>query len=248
MRLIRIFANEPLVAGATIALGSNAVRHVAQVLRMQVGDPLQLFDGSGGEHAAIIRAIGRGRVEVEVGAASRISRESPLAVMLLQGCARGEKMDFILQKATELGVFRVIPVLTARSGVQLDAAAARKRHAHWQGVIASACEQCGRNTLPQLDALSTLATALTLTTGVRLLLAPDDAAPTLPALITQHAAQIATGVSLLVGPEGGLSSAEIQQAQRAGYLPCRLGPRILRTETAGIAALTSLQVLAGDLR
>lgn len=253
MRLTRVHVPAALQPGAVLALPDTAARHVAQVLRLTTGDALHVFDGEGHEFEAIITATRRTEVEVRIGAAVPNLTESPLAITLLQGVARGEKMDLILQKATELGVTRIVPLLMARSTVKLDAAGIAKRHAHWQAVIASACEQCGRARLPALIPTAPMPMALTAdgatgSSDLRLLLVPDTHSPSLPALLESHTAQSTADIRVLVGPEGGFTAEEISLAVAAGYQHCRLGPRILRTETAGLAALAAIQALAGDWR
>jgi 16S rRNA (uracil1498-N3)-methyltransferase len=174
-----------------------------------------------------------------------VERESPLNVTLLQGIARGDKMDTIVQKATQLGVTRITPLLLQRSNVRLDAEVSKRKQAHWQGVLESACEQCGRNRLPLLTPPTSLQSALAeLTDGLKLLLAPRDDSPSLSSLVGSR--DLGAPIYLLVGPEGGLAPNEIEAAVAAGFVECRLGPRILRTETAALAALAALQALAGD--
>ena len=177
-----------------------------------------------------------------------IERESPLRVTLLQALARGEKMDWVLQKATELGVARIVPVATERSVVQLDGERAGRRLEHWQGIVASACEQCGRNRLPEVLAPQSLAAACQLAAtspaSVRLVLAPGATASLAAAASAAEAG--ASEVALLIGPEGGLSEAELRVAAQAGFVAVAMGPRVLRTETASIAALAVLQLVAGD--
>lgn len=248
MRLTRVFVEQPLAAGGSLALPAQAARHVARVLRLAPGDALVLFDGRGGEYEAVIDTVRRDSATVRVGAHHAIERESPLTVTLLQGVARGEKMDLILQKATELGVAAVAPVLSARSSVRLDARSAARRQQHWQAIVAGACEQCGRNRLPPVMAPSPHAAALALAPpGLKLLLEPDEHSPALSTLLSSMR-KLPSAVTLLIGPEGGFDPAELQQARQAGFQCCTLGPRILRTETAGLAALAALQTLAGDLR
>ena len=227
MRLTRVLVPGPLQPGR-LALPAGPARHVARVLRLGAGDALRVFDGEGREFEARIEAVGRDQVQVEIGAAVAGSVESPLSITLLQGVARGEKMDLILQKATELGVTRITPLLMARGNVKLDAAGIGKRHAHWQAVSGSACEQCGRNRLPWLD--------------------PVVGSPSLAGLLDAHPDAARRGIRLLVGPEGGFDDAEIALALASGFIRCRLGPRILRTETAALAAIAALQCLAGDWR
>lgn len=250
MRLTRILVPGPLPAGAVLTLPEAAANHVARVLRMTEGDALHVFDGEGHEFRAVVSSVQRGRVDVRIGDAVPNHNESPLHVTLMQSVARGEKMDFILQKATELGVAGITPLLAARSTVKLDVEGIAKRHTHWRAVIASACEQCGRAQLPSLRPATTLATALAADAmdgrGLRLLLSPLASSLSLPTLLTDHAAAVQHGVRLLIGPEGGFEDSEVAQALAAGFMRCRLGPRILRTETAGIAAIAALQALVGD--
>ncbi|MGC4029592.1 MAG: 16S rRNA (uracil(1498)-N(3))-methyltransferase [Steroidobacteraceae bacterium] len=251
MRLTRVHLSAALQPGAVLPLPDTAARHVARVLRLAAGDALRVFDGAGHEFEAVIASVQRGQVQLRIGAAVANHGESPLAITLLQGVARGEKMDFILQKATELGVTRIVPLLMARSTVKLDDSGIAKRQAHWQAVLASACEQCGRARLPVLTPATALGAALAGEAregDLRLLLAPQAGSPSLPALLGRHATTASDGIQLLVGPEGGFDDAELAQALAAGYLRCRLGPRVLRTETAGLAAIAALQALAGDWR
>lgn len=246
MRGIRVHVPGPLASGATIALPPQAGAHVARVLRLVVGDELTLFDGRGGEWQARITGVRGKAVEATVGAHLAVERESPLQVTLLQALARGEKMDWVLQKATELGVARIVPVATERSVVQLDGERADRRIAHWQGVVAAACEQCGRNRLPEILPPARLEAACAASAAtLKLLLAPGATASL--AAVAASATRAANGLALLIGPEGGLADAEQAVAMRAGFQPVSFGPRVLRTETASIAALGLLQGLAGDL-
>ena len=250
MRVTRVYVDAALAPGATLALPEGPARHVARVLRLAAGDGLRLFNGRGGEHEATIDSVRRDAVSVRIGAHHAIERESPLSIVLLQGVARGEKMDLILQKATELGAHAFLPVMMARSTVRLDERTAVTRQQHWQAVVTSACEQCGRNRVPVVAAPATLPHCLQPSAGLRLLLAPGEESAPLPALLA--GAGLDPGararIELLVGPEGGFDPAETAAAVAAGFRPCRLGPRVLRTETAGLAALAALQTLAGDLR
>lgn len=248
MRLTRVHVPGPLVAGA-LSLPEGPARHLTRVLRLGEGDAVRIFDGEGHEFEAVIESVRRDAVVVRIGAGVADNVESPLSITLLQGVARGDKMDTILQKATELGVTRVVPLLLARSTVKLGADGIARRHEHWLGVIASACGQCGRSRLPQLDPAIGLEDALALGDGeLKLLLAPDAGAASLPALLSAHPQAAQRGVCLLVGPEGGFDEGEVTLALASGYRPCRMGPRVLRTETAGIAAITAVQVSAGDWR
>jgi len=244
MRLNRVFVGQPLVTGSEVLLPEAAAYHVARVLRLRAGAPLVLFDGSGGDFRAEIVAVDGDRVRVSVGERSAGLRESPLGITLVQAVSRGERMDWTLQKATELGVKRIQPVLSARSVVRLDDQQAAKKLRHWQAIVAGACEQCGRSVLPEVRAPLDLARFLAESTreGQRLVLSPNG-----PASLA-GLASTAARVELLIGPEGGLDDAEIDAAARAGFAPVRLGPRVLRTETAGIVALTVLQALWGDLQ
>lgn len=244
MRLNRVFVGEPLLTGGEVLLPDAAACHVARVLRLRAGASLVLFDGSGADFRAEIVAVEGERVRVRVGERSAGLRESPLAITLVQAVSRGERMDWTLQKATELGVKRIQPVLSARSVVRLDDQQAAKKLRHWQAIVAGACEQCGRSVLPEVRPPLDLARFLAGSPreGQRLVLSP--AGPASLAGLASAAAR----VELLIGPEGGLDDAELDTAQRAGFAPVRLGPRVLRTETAGIVALAVLQALWGDLQ
>jgi len=244
MRLTRVHVAVPLAGESHLTLRGSAANHIARVLRLNAGDALTLFDGRGGEYAARIAELHKDTVRVQLGEHRRIERESPLAVTLGQGISRGERMDWVVQKATELGVRRIVPLMTERSVVRLhaDEAAARRLH-HWCAIAAAACEQCGRNTLPEISTPRQLDDFLGASAerAARVVLSPGASARIrdLPA--------DAGALLLLVGPEGGLTDAEQALAVRAGFVALSLGPRILRTETAAIAALAALQQYAGDL-
>ena len=244
MRTIRIHLDLPLAAGAEVALPAQAGEHVARVLRLAAGDPLTLFNGDGADYAATILAIGKREVRVRVLDRQAVARESPLRLTLAQGVARGEKMDLIVQKATELGVARIVPLLAERSEVKLDAARAEKRLAHWRAVAASACEQSGRARVPQISPalpLEAWLRELAADGALRLALLPEG---------TQRPGELrfqAAGGVLVVGPEGGLGQRDTAALSEAGFIGLKLGPRILRTETAGLAALAALQALHGDV-
>jgi len=244
MRLTRLYADQPLVPDAEVLLPEDAAYHVARVLRLRAGSPLLLFDGSGADFRGEIVAVEGDKVRVRVGERSAGLRESPLAITLVQAVSRSERMDWTLQKATELGVKRIQPVLSARSVVRLDEQQAAKKLRHWQAIVAGACEQCGRSVLPEVRAPLDLSRHLAEAPreGQRLVLSPSG-----PASLA-GLASAAARVELLIGPEGGLDDAEIEAAARAGFSPVRLGPRVLRTETAGIVALAVLQALWGDLQ
>lgn len=243
MRLTRIHVDASLAPGARVALPEDAAAHLQRVLRLQPGDPCVLFNGDGKDYEARLLAAGKRGYEAEVVSVRPAAAESPLRIVLLQGIARGEKMDWILQKATELGVAGIVPVSSERSEVRLDAARAEKRLAHWRGIVASACGQSGRGTLPAVSAPQPLADAVDAPglPGARFLLDPEADA--------SIAAMPAPGGAcvLAVGPEGGWSPRDRALLQAAGFAGLRLGPRILRTETAGIAAIAALQARFGDL-
>lgn len=241
MRIPRIFHSVPLQPHTTVALDESAARHVAKVLRLGAGAELVLFDGSGVEYRAVISAIDKRHVEAKLGNTYRVDNESPLQVTLAQGVSRGDRMDFTIQKAVELGVNRIVPLNTENSVVSLKGERLEKKLAHWRGVIISACEQCGRNTLPELLPLYSLHDWLQQpNTSIRLLL-DHRAEAGISAL------QTARDVTLLAGPEGGISERERELAYEAGYQGIRLGPRVLRTETAALTALAALQSRLGDL-
>jgi 16S rRNA (uracil1498-N3)-methyltransferase len=216
-----------------------------RVLRLRPGAALALFNGTGGEYAAELLAAARGQAWVRIGAHRAAERESPLRLTLLQGIARGERMDLIVQKATELGVSTIVPVSCEFSVVRLEPHSLARRRERWQAVAISACEQCGRNRPPRVLDICALEPACTAAAGeaeLSLMLAPA-AGQALAGLVSAGLRSAA----LLVGPEGGLSGREQLLAERAGFQACALGPRVLRTETAPLAAIAALQTLAGDL-
>ncbi len=222
-------------------LPDAAHRHAVQVLRLKKGDALRLFDGLGLEFDAVLETVSKRESAVRLLSKVAVNNESPLAITLLQGISRGERMDYALQKAVELGVTRIIPVATERCNVQLSGGRDEKRWAHWQGIVISACEQSGRGVLPELSTVMPLKDSLVASNqGCRLVLDPL-AEKGFTAIEKQE------NITLLIGPEGGLSEAEIEQAQDAGFQPVCFGPRILRTETATVAALAVVQTLWGDL-
>jgi len=244
MRLTRIHAEGPLAEGAEIELPASGAYHVARVLRLRPGAPLIVFDGTGIDWQGEVTAVDGDSVIVRLDARLAGTRESPLGIVLVQGLSRSDRMDWTLQKAVELGVAAIAPVLTARSVVRLDEAQARRKLEHWRAIVIAACEQCGRSRLPVVQAPRPLRDHLATTerTGTRLVLAPGS-----PASLAGMT-NVARRAELLVGPEGGLDEEEIGAAERAGYVPVRVGPRTLRTETASVVALTILQALWGDLQ
>lgn len=244
MRTIRIHIDQPLGVARELALPPQAAEHVARVLRMNAGDPLTVFNGDGRDYTATIVALGKREVQIRIDASEALQNESLLALTLAQGVARGEKMDMIVQKATELGAVRIVPLLTERSEVKLDAARAEKRLAHWRAVAASACEQSGRARLPEITPAQPLAGWLATLRddgALRLALLPEAEGS------ARNLRFGTAGGILVVGPEGGLGERDIGALVQAGFGGLRLGPRILRTETAGLAAMAALQALHGDI-
>lgn len=243
----RLFIEEELASGMELTLAGEPSHYVGRVLRLRAGDALTLFDGRGGEFAATVSAVSKQGVVVTTGEKSARERESPLSIHLVQAISRGERMDFVVQKATELGVVRVTPVMSEFSVVKLDGSKRDKRARHWMRIAQSACEQSGRNRVPVIVEPCTFDEWLeSLTVGeervrVRLLLEPQASA-TLAAIDSAPAA-----VDLLIGPEGGLSERELERALAVGFIAIGFGPRILRTETAAIAAIAALQGRWGDL-
>jgi 16S rRNA (uracil1498-N3)-methyltransferase len=221
--------------------------HLAKVLRVRSGDELVVFAGDGLEYPASVEGVRGSRVAVTIGEPRTVDRESPLAVTLVQCIARADRMDVIVQKATELGVARIVPVQSRRGVVRIESAQAQSKAEHWRAIVVSACEQCGRNRLPAVEAPRRLIDYLgTLPAGgTRLLLEPDAD--------SRRAASIDPlrrpgEVTVAIGPEGGLEDEEIEAFRLAGFEAMRLGPRVLRTETAAIAALAWLQGRYGDLK
>lgn len=246
MRVTRIHVDAPLAIGTRLVLPDAAAAHLLRVLRAGIGDACVLFNGDGRDYDAHIVAAGKTSAEVEILDSRMLDNESPLRITLLQALARGEKMDWILQKATELGVADFVPVTSERSEVRLDEKRLDKRLAHWRGVVVSACGQSGRALVPGVSAPSTLAQALaSLPTTARQLLLDPQAGTGLQSLPSQG--NQGTEVVLAIGPEGGWSSRDSATLHAAGFEGIRLGPRILRTETAGIAAIAALQARYGDL-
>lgn len=240
----RFYCREALSTGAHVELPEPVARHAVRVLRLPPGAEMTLFDGRGGEYPARIERIERDRVFAVLGEWRDIERESPFSVTLVQALQAGDKMDFTIQKAVELGVHHVVPVESRRSVLRLAGERAAKRVAHWQGVVASACEQCGRNQVPLVAPVEKLENWLARPVAegtLRLMLAPDAE--------MSFASIRPTGpVQLLIGAEGGLDPQEMIAAQQAGFQAVRMGPRVLRTETAGLAALAVMQAMWGDFR
>jgi 16S rRNA (uracil1498-N3)-methyltransferase len=240
----RLFVSDRLFNGAEIVLEGDRARYLGRVLRLRVGDAITVFDGTGPEWPASIENMTKSTATLHLGDNLEAATESPLKVHLVQGISRGERMDFVIQKATELGVKRITPVLTEYGVVKLDDKRATKRREHWEGVAASACEQSGRTRLPLIDIpvpLKTWFGAKPADTDRDLILKPGAPTP----LTGIEAPR--TKICILIGPEGGFSDTEYEDAEVSGFEAVSLGPRVLRTETAAAAALAVMQASWGDL-
>ncbi len=224
-----------------LTVGEEVAAHL-RVLRMGAGEALIVFDGQGGEFAGVIDSLGKREAVLLLAKFYPVERESPLQITLVQSLATGDKMDWVVQKAVELGVAAIQPVHSARASVKLSAERAAKRAEHWRGIAVAACEQCGRNRLPEIGEVMDFAAWLQQPfAGARILLHPEGG-------VALSEAAPAGPCALLIGPEGGFDEAELALAKKHGVQLATLGPRVLRTETAGVAALAVLQALAGDLR
>ncbi len=241
MRHIRLFIDQALHAGQSATLSESAANHAVRVLRLRDGDALTVFNGDGHDYSGTLR-LGKRDAQVVVEHATALTNESPLAITLVQAIARGEKMDLILQKATELGVARILPVSSDRTEVKLDEDRADKRILHWQRVLESACEQCGRAVVPQIES------PLSLERAARLLADEADTKLVLHPEGGQPLSRLSVGdaVALAIGPEGGFSERDLAVLDQAGFQRITLGPRVLRTETAGLAAVAAVQTRFGD--
>ncbi|ADE13169.1 16S rRNA (uracil(1498)-N(3))-methyltransferase [Sideroxydans lithotrophicus] len=239
----RFYCPPPLPLATNFELPPEAAHHASRVLRLRVGDAVQIFDGLGNALDATINAINGkhvllGNLQTFMG-----QQESGLHIALAQAMCTSEKMDWVVQKATELGAAEIIPVQTLRSVARLSSPRAEKRAEHWRNVAVSACEQCGRNTLPQLQTPQELGTWLEdvrHTAGGKFILLPGGA------INLQSQPRPQGRATLLIGPEGGFTADEANIAQQAGFIPILLGPRVLRTETAALAGIAALQTLWGD--
>ncbi len=241
----RIYLPIPLHTGELVMLDKQAAQHVTRVLRMKPGAPLIVFNGQGGEYTATLMQESRGAAGVKIGEFIARDAESKLSVRLAQGISRGERMDYAIQKAVELGVMQIIPLFTEFCVVNMKEERAEKRVAHWQGVAISACEQCGRTRVPEVLAPRPLHEWFAQAqASLKLVFDPYS---------TQHLAHLAHlappagDITILIGPEGGLSDTESRAAIKSGFTAVQLGPRMLRTETAPVAALAAVQTLWGDL-
>jgi len=252
VRLTRVYVNAALTPGSLIELPPDTASHIAKVLRARSGDELVVFNGDGREFSGSIEAVRGSRVSASIGDSRPVDRESPLAITLVQCVPRGDRMDFIIQKATELGVASIVPVLSQRSVVRLDKSQAESKAIHWRAVAVSACEQCGRNRLPAIETAQPLLNYLgepSANSGPRLVFEPETA----PDESTEEpnpsgaAAAATTAAEIAIGPEGGFAADELEAFRVAGFSQVGLGPRILRTETAAIAAVVWLQARFGDM-
>ncbi len=244
MRLTRVFVDLPLAPGARVVLPESAGAHLVRVLRLREGEACVLFNGDGHDYDATLLSAGKRGVEAQVNDVRAVDNESPLRLVLLQGIARGEKMDLILQKATELGVAAIMPVFADRTEVRLDGDRLEKRVAHWRSVVASACEQSGRARIPELLAPRGLSEAAAALDADALKLTLDPLGEHRFDTLSQVNA---AGIVIGIGPEGGWSEKDRVILRNAGFTGLRLGPRVLRTETAGLAAIAALQAKFGDL-
>nr|WP_295375330.1 16S rRNA (uracil(1498)-N(3))-methyltransferase [Pseudoxanthomonas sp.] len=244
MRLTRCHVDLPLATARTFTLPEAAANHLTRVLRLREGDECVLFNGDGQDHVARLLSVGKREVQVEVVSSLAVDRESPLHLTLIQGIARGEKMDLILQKATELGIARIQPVNAERTEVKLDAERLDKRVAHWRSVVVSACEQSGRARVPEVSMPTALMPAAQACNAADLRLLLDPVGDLSLAGLSPPAG---AGIVVAIGPEGGWSPRDREILLASGFLGLRLGPRILRTETAGLAAIAALQSRYGDL-
>lgn len=237
----RFYADEPLRAGGICRLQEDTAHHAVHVLRIRAGDDITLFNGRGGEYGARVAAIDRLRVTVDILEFRDVERESPLRMILVQGVSAGERMDFTIRKAVELGVAEVRPVLAAASVARPKGERAAARHAHWQKIVIAACEQCGRNRIPEVHPLLTATELEDDETGLKILLSPRA-----ELRFPQACKDAPERVTIAAGPEAGFNAEEEAAFLDAGFVPVSLGPRILRTETAALAALAALSALRGD--
>lgn len=247
MRIPRVYTPQKLVAGDLIQLENSASHYLTRVLRMQAGRELVLFNGAGGEFSAMIETPDKNHTAVRIGEYTGDNRSSPLQIDLAIGISRGERMDWALQKATELGVTRILPLFSSRTEVKLSGPRLEKKLAHWRQVLISASEQCQRNILPELAPPQNIEVFLSATTAADLKLVLHHRAEHSLATMDKAMQQAPAAVLLLIGPEGGLAAAEIESALQNGFQALKLGPRVLRTETAPLVALTAVQQLWGDL-
>ncbi len=237
----RFYIDGLLRAGMTCALPDDSAHHAVHVLRLRVGEAVTLFNGRGGEYAGTIASMERLKVLVDVLQHHPVERESPLRMALVQGVSAGDRMDFTVRKAVELGVAEIFPVLAASSVSRPKGERAAARHEHWQKIAIAACEQCGRNRIPSVHPLVEAAKLPLLADGAKLLLAPAA-----QLRFSQACKKGDAAFTIAAGPEAGFNASEEKFFLDAGFVPVHLGPRVLRTETAGLAALAALNALRGD--
>jgi 16S rRNA (uracil1498-N3)-methyltransferase len=242
VRIPRLYLPQPLHSGREIELNDESAHYVRSVLRLKTGAALVIFDGSGAEFSARLQHVGRRCVVAEIGRSQEGRGEPTIRIELGLGISRGERMDFAIQKAVELGVFKITPLLMTRCVAQLRGERRQQKHRHWLKIAQSASEQSGRSRVPELTPPTDLNTWLATPQGLKLILDPS-AEHTLAKLEPQD-----EQICLLSGPEGGFSDAERAAAIAADFVPIRMGPRTLRTETAALAAITAIQTLWGDFR
>ena len=242
MRIPRIFTDSPLAVGSQCQLDDNAANHVGRVLRMQAGQALLLFNGDGQDYRATLTEAGKKHVQVAVTEAGKNETESPLRVVLAQTLSKGDRMDYAVQKAVEMGVSEIVPLTTERCDVKLKGDREDKRLRHWQQVAISAAEQCGRARVPDIQPVMTVQQWL------------EHARACDLRLVLHHRTERSlntlekpSSIALMIGPEGGLTAEEIALAEDNGFLPVALGPRVLRTETAPVVAIALCQWLWGDI-
>lgn len=243
MRLTRVHVDQPLATGTRVTLPESAGAHLVRVLRLREGEACVLFNGDGHDYDARLLAANKRGVEAEIIDRRLVDNESPLRIVLLQGIARGEKMDLILQKATELGVHTIVPVFADRTEVRLDGERLQKRMDHWRSVVISACEQSGRARIPDVWAARGLAEAAAALDADAVKLTLDPVGEHRFETLAKPAGTVVIGI----GPEGGWSEKDRVVLQQHGFSGLRLGPRVLRTETAGLAAIAAMQARFGDL-
>ncbi|MCF4009144.1 16S rRNA (uracil(1498)-N(3))-methyltransferase [Rheinheimera sp. UJ63] len=241
MRIPRIYTPQTLSVNQTLLLDDDAANHVSRVLRMQTGQAIQLFNGDGFNYDSHIVDVSKKQVQVQVVAQQANPVESPLSIHLGQGISRGDRMDFAIQKAVELGVTEITPLFTERCGVKLDGERLAKRNEQWQKIAISACEQSGRSVVPRVHSAISLAQWLAQQTKELKLTLDPRASATIKTLSP------AQTIRLVIGPEGGFTDAEVIATAQAQFTGIQLGPRILRTETAALTAISALQLQFGDL-
>ncbi|WP_213999960.1 16S rRNA (uracil(1498)-N(3))-methyltransferase [Arsukibacterium sp.] len=241
MRIPRIYTPQSLTVNQSLQLDDDAANHVGRVLRMQAGQALQLFNGDGHNYAATITEVSKKQVSVNITDAQANPVESPLHIHLGQAISRGDRMDFAIQKAVELGVTEITPLFTERCGVKLDGERLSKRNEQWQKIAISACEQSGRSVVPTVHQAVNLDQWLGQSTNsLQLTLDPRASATIKTLTVSQH-------IRLVIGPEGGFTDTEVAATSNAGFTGIQLGPRVLRTETAALSAISALQLQFGDL-